>query len=140
MRFWDASAIVPLLVSQASTERVRRLYREDPAVVVWWATAVECESAVSRLERGGLLSAEGAGRARGRLSQLARRWAEVEPGEVLRDRARRLLRGHDLRAADALQLSAAIVASEDAPASLAIACLDDRLAAAARREGFPVLP
>ncbi|MCE7960365.1 MAG: PIN domain-containing protein, partial [Acidobacteria bacterium ACB2] len=39
MRFWDASAIVPLLVSQASTERVRRLYREDPAVVVWWATA-----------------------------------------------------------------------------------------------------
>jgi predicted nucleic acid-binding protein len=45
---------------------------------------------------------------------------------------------HPLRAADALQLAAAVVAAEGIPASLSIVTLDERLAAAARREGFVV--
>lgn len=52
--------------------------------------------------------------------------------------ARRLLRVHALRAADALQLAAAIAASEADPASLDLVMLDEQLAEAARREGFPV--
>lgn len=139
MKFWDASAVVPLLVEQRLTPSVRARYREDPALLVWWATAVECESAVARLERGGLLAADAAAKARTRLAQLARRWSEVEPGDALRERARRLLRSHDLRAADALQLAAAATAAEGVPSSLAFVCLDEKLAAAARREGLPVL-
>ena len=52
-------------------------------------------------------------------------------------------RQHDfsvpLRAADALQLAAAFAAAERRPASLEIVTLDDRLANAARKEGFAVL-
>jgi hypothetical protein len=46
---------------------------------------------------------------------------------------------HDLRAADAHQLAAAFVAAESRPPSLEIVTLDDRLAAAATREGFRVI-
>jgi hypothetical protein len=56
------------------------------------------------------------------------------------DVALRLLRNHPLRAADALQLAAALIASEETPQTLEFICLDDRLALAARREGFTVIP
>jgi hypothetical protein len=46
------------------------------------------------------------------------------------------LRVHPLRAADALQLAAAFIAAERRPSSLEVVTLDDRLAAAARKEGF----
>jgi len=46
---------------------------------------------------------------------------------------------HPLRAADALQLSAAIVAADGDPSSLELVTLDRRLAEAAMLEGFPVL-
>jgi hypothetical protein len=49
------------------------------------------------------------------------------------------LRVHPLRAADALQLAAAYIAAERRPSSLELVILDDRLAAAARREGFVLL-
>ena len=51
MRFWDASALVPLLVAQSASARMRRAYRVDPEVVVWWGTKVQCDSAVARLEK-----------------------------------------------------------------------------------------
>jgi hypothetical protein len=50
-----------------------------------------------------------------------------------------MLRVHDLRAADALQLAAGVAAAEGRPATLAFVCLDERLAAAAEREGFGVV-
>jgi hypothetical protein len=46
---------------------------------------------------------------------------------------------HPLRAADALQLAAAYAAAEQRPASLDMVTLDERLAIAARNEGFVVL-
>lgn len=74
----------------------------------------------------------------GRLDSLAEAWNEVQPTAALRAAARRLLRVHSLRATDALQLAAAIIAAEGMPASLPIVTLDERLAIAARREGFAV--
>lgn len=118
---------------------MRSLYRSDAAVLAWWAARVECESAVSRLERDGLLRRRAANVARGRLDRFAATWQEVQPSEPLRDNARRLLRVHDLRAADALQLAAGVAAAEGRPVTLAFVCLDDRLAGAAEREGFPIL-
>lgn len=139
MRFWDASALVPLLVRQKASLRMRAQYRSDPVVAAWWGSRAECESAISRLEREGLLERRSAAAARQRLDRFAAGWHEVQPGDPIRDAARRLLRVHDLRAGNALQLAAALAACEGRPASLRFVCLDDRLAAAAEREGLPVL-
>lgn len=139
MRFWDSSALVPLVVRQGASAHMRSLYRSDSAVLAYWTTRVECESAVSRLEREKRLRTAAARTARGRLERFAASWHEVQPLDVLRETAIRLLRVHELRAADALQLAAAVVASEGRAGSLPFVCLDERLAAAAEREGFPVL-
>ncbi len=111
---------------------------DDPGMLVWWATEVECEAAIARLERDGKLERDATSVAIERLDALAGSWHEVLPGELARRTARRLLRVHRLRAADALQLAAAVVAAEGQPASLEVVTLDDRLAEAGRREGFPV--
>jgi predicted nucleic acid-binding protein len=113
---------------------------DDPEQAVWWATELEALSAIARLERSAELDVAVAGSALRRLQGLATAWSEVPAGEPVRRTARRLLRVHDLRTGDALQLAAAIVASENEPETLELVTLDDRLALAANREGFPVLP
>ena len=138
MRFWDSSGIVPLLAREDATERVRALYQADPEILVWWATRVECASAIARLERDGGLEPEAALQAFRRLDALAASWIEIEPSDEVRETARRLLRVHPLRAADALQLAAAFVASERRPPTLPFATLDERLRLAASKEGFEV--
>jgi predicted nucleic acid-binding protein len=138
LRFWDSSAIIPLTVTEASTDAMRAIAEEDPVMCVWWATEVECVSALARMEREGALTDTTTTVALERLDLLAESWNEVQPVVAVRGAARRLLRVHTLRAADALQLAAAVVAAEGQPASLEIVTLDERLAAAARREGFTV--
>ena len=139
MRFWDTSAIVPLLVTEAATAAMTTELERDPALIVWWGTEVECVSALARLERAGDLDSRALAAAIARLSPLIDAWREVEPIARVRQVATRLVRVHALRAADALQLAAAIVAAENDPPSLTFVTLDDRLARAAEREGFPVL-
>lgn len=72
MKFWDSSALVPLLVEEEITPAVRDLFIAEPGVIAWWGTPVECASAISRLERDGHLSPEAATQALGRLDALAR--------------------------------------------------------------------
>jgi predicted nucleic acid-binding protein len=139
MRFWDASAIVPLLVFEASSRALQALPKQDPTMLVWWGSEVECASAVARIERDGALDPRNAGQAFDRLRQLSRVWHEVEPSDPIRQIAVRFLRVHPLRAADALQLAAAYAAAEHRPTSLDVVTLDERLAVAASKEGFPVL-
>jgi uncharacterized protein len=139
VRFWDASAIVPLLVAEVSTRRLQALAAKDSAMLVWWRSEVECVSAVPRLERDGALSPQAVILALNRLAALAAGWREIDPSDAIREAAARFLRVHPLRAADALQLVAAFLAAERRPASLEIVMLDDRLAAAARKEGFAVI-
>jgi predicted nucleic acid-binding protein len=139
LRFWDSSAEVPLLVGEAASKAMQAIAREDPVMLVWWATEVECVSAITGLERQGDLSSDATLVALERLDAMAEGWSEVQPVEAARRAARRLLRVHSLRAADALQLAAAVVAAEGHTASLEIVTLDDRLVDAARREGFVVL-
>ena len=86
--------------------------------------------------RDGELDAAAAIEAFDRLKGLADGWHEVDAGDAVREAAIRFLRVHPLRAAEALQLAAAFVAAERRPASLEIITLDDRLAGAARKEGF----
>jgi predicted nucleic acid-binding protein len=140
MRFWDASAIVPLLVAERSTRRLQTLAADDPAMLVWWASQIECVSALSRREREGAITSRATALAHRRLAQLAAAWHEIDPSDAIREAAIRFLRVHPLRAADALQLAAAFLAAERQPASLEMITLDERMAIAAQREGFVVIP
>ena len=139
MRFWDAAAIVPLLVAEPTTRRLQALAARDPDMLVWWGSEVECVSALARLERAGALEAKAVALALERLRGLADGWHEIEASEIVRESAMRFLRVHPLRAADALQLAAAFIAAERRPPSLQIVTLDERLAEAARKEGFALV-
>jgi predicted nucleic acid-binding protein len=66
-------------------------------------------------------------------------WSEIVAVEPVRRQAERLVGIHPLRAADALQLGAALVATDLNPSGLELVTLDERLAAAAEKEGFSVL-
>jgi uncharacterized protein len=139
MKFWDSSAIVPLCVEEDATDRLLALVDKDPEVAIWWATPVECASALARLEREEALTPAEAAEAFRRLDLLARSWFEIEPHDELREVARRLLRVHPLRAGAALQLAAAYLAAERRPPTLEVITLDDRLRQAGLKEGFRVL-
>ena len=136
MKFWDSSAVVPLLVPESMSRPVQQLYEADPVMFAWWATEIERTSAIARRQRLGQLREDVVTEGLARLSALRAGWHEVEPGEVVRESAKRLLRVHDLRTADALQLAAAFFVAEARPSTLEFVSLDDRLLAAARREGF----
>jgi predicted nucleic acid-binding protein len=140
VKFWDSSAIVPTLLLEPGSDAIRRLLADDPMVAAWWATDIECASAIARRSRSGALDAASAAEAYTALSALAGAWAEIPPSDALRDIARQVVRIHEIRAADAFQLASARVASNGSPETLPFVTLDDRLAAVARREGFPVLP
>jgi uncharacterized protein len=137
MRFWDASAVVPLLLEQPASARARTLLAEDPAVVIWWGTPVECASALARLRRDGHLSTADEAAANARAEAYRLGWYEMLPGDSLRAQALRVLRLHPVRAADALQLAAALEWS-GTPASGSMVTFDERLAEAATREGLAV--
>jgi predicted nucleic acid-binding protein len=139
MRFWDSSAIVPLLVPQATTAAAERWLGTDSQMLVWWGTSVECISALARLEREGALSSNDVGAAQTRLRSLAQGWHEVQPQVRVRAAAERLLRVHPLRAADALQLAAALEVAGAGLPGVEFLCLDRRLSEAAAREGLIVI-
>jgi predicted nucleic acid-binding protein len=139
LRFWDSSAIAALFAAEGTRERLLKLLDEDAGIVAWWGTPVEIASALARRERGGLMTADEVAASLTAARALALTWNEVAPSDSLRRSAERLLRVHALRAADSLQLAAALIAANHDPHSLDFVCLDTRLAAAAQREGFAVL-
>lgn len=139
MRFWDSSAVIPLLVGEKATAAVLDLLTSDRQMHVWWGTEIECVSTLARLEREGI-GASIIEAALGRLAALREDWNEIAPGAAVREGAKRLLRVHALRAADSLQLAAAWVLADGKPDSVTLVSLDDRLRTAARREGLPLLP
>lgn len=140
MRYWDASAIVPLLVRESRTNEARAALKEDSGIVTWWGTRIECTSAIARLERAASLTPPQAAQAIETLRALAVGWNEILPAESVRETACRLLRVHSLRAADAMQLAAATVMTAGRTADVGFLAFDDRLREAAGREGFRVGP
>lgn len=140
VKFWDSSAVVPLLTTESQTASCRGILKEDPEMVVWALTWTEALSALHRKVREGNFSRADLTAARDRLKGLEERWAEIVSVESVRRKTERLLALHPLRAADALQLAAALIAFEDFPENNGFVTLDQNLADAARREGFLVLP
>ena len=139
MKFWDSSALVPLLLREATSAPAQAALSADNGLAVWWGTSVECLAAIARAERDTRLDAAGTRDALAALRLLRSGWSEIDATTRLREIAERLARSHPLRAADALQLAAATVAAEGSPSALPFVTLDDRLAVAADREGFPVV-
>jgi len=137
MIFWDSSALVPLLIRETETERCQDWLKSDPDMLVWYFSPLECLSAYFRRHRN--LENEKTLQFKDRLTTLRQCWNEVQAQEIVRARAERIIALHDLRAADALQLAAALVACEERPERISFASFDKRLSDAALREGFTVL-
>jgi uncharacterized protein len=138
VRFWDASAVVPLLIHQEASIRMEAEFAADPAVGVWCLTAVEAWSGVCRSRHESRIDSPGMRAARKRLQELTGSWIEVDDVRAVRLRAQRLLETHSLRAGDALQLAAPLVLVSDVPQRIPFVTLDARLAEAAEKEGFEV--
>ena len=139
MRFWDTSAIAPLLwMEETSSERTKQL-EQDPLMVVWWATSVEVESALFRRSSNSEIDVGNAERARTRLTFLSNSWIEIQPTDSIREMAKRLIRVHGLRSADSLQLAAALGACGNQPKNQNFLTGDQNLKRAATKEGFSCL-
>jgi predicted nucleic acid-binding protein len=139
MRFWDSSAVLPLLADEQMHKAMQNLLQQDPEVLIWWGTPIEIASALARHERENVLTADEVASALSESRLLTERWHEVAPSDAIRRTAERLLRAHPLRATDSLQLAAALIAADHDPSTLEMVSLDVRLSSAARREGFTVL-
>ena len=129
-----------MLSRQASSRLVESLLREDVEVTVWWGTWVECAVAISRLKREGQMDEESEDAARTRLDRLADEWVEVDPGDDLRLLASLVSKDHPLKAADCLQLAAALRWCKGNTQDASFVRLDNRLRNVAKDEGFSVLP
>jgi len=138
VNFWDTSALVPLLVREFDSEvREAELLAGNP-VAVWWGTRLELRSVLERRKREQVLSSTAHANATRRMEALRKQWSIVGPSEFCMERAERLLAIHSLRAADAFQLSAALLACEEHTREAEFHCSDKRLSEAAEREGFRV--
>jgi len=109
-------------------------------MAVWALTPLEVHSALWRRRRHAEIEVRAQAAAEDALLELEGAWSIVADVTQVDRRARRLLATHTLRAADAAQLAAALVACDERPERLPFVTLDERLAEAARREGFSVLP
>jgi len=136
--FWDASALVPLCVREVASQFAeRQVLRRKP--VVWWGTSVEVCSAVCRLYRIRKITEKEQQGALARLNLLSRSWEEILPNDALRALAEQLLAKYPLKAADSLQLAAALVWCGQRPANRVFVSGDQRLSEAAKAAGFAVI-
>jgi predicted nucleic acid-binding protein len=138
--FWDTSALIPLVLPEPRSATLTEAVAADREVTVWWGTPVECLSAAYRRHRESPLAGPVLGAALSRLRAVVEDADTVAPTDDVRRRAGRLVAAHPLRAADALQLAAALIWCEEQPTGEVFVCLDDRLREAAQREGFTLLP
>ncbi len=140
MKFWDSSAIVPLIVEEQESDYCIKTLSRDREMLIWCLSRVEVISALCRQVRDGALGEDHFRRAKGLLNALLEHAYEVRSIEKVRSRASRLLEVHPLRAANACQLASALVATQEDPDRLPIVTFDQRLINAATKEGFMVNP
>lgn len=138
--FWDSSGIVLLCANQRTTAVARRLRAQTGSMAIGWGTSVEVQSALRRLQREQLLSPAEVSASLQRLAAMSEAALEVAPSDSVRTIAASVLERYDLRAADALQLAAALVLCNERPRGRTFVCFDAKLAAAAVAASFTVLP
>ena len=139
MNFWDSSCVLPLITCEESSDEALSALKADSVMILWWATPIECVSALSRKEREGVITERDVNESIKKLKIIEANNILVEPSSHLRRLSERLLRLHDLRAADALQLAAANIIIEQGMQTVKFISNDKRLLVAASKEGFDVL-
>lgn len=137
--FWDSSALVPWLLPEADSERLTSLLVSDQPTI-WWGSPVECFSAIHRRHRQAPLPAGVLQEALARVRKLTQTAKVVAAAEQVRALACHLVAVHPLRAADSLQLAAALLWCDHQPAGQIFVCTDQRLRLAASLQGFRVVP
>jgi predicted nucleic acid-binding protein len=93
-------------------------------------------SALARLVRMKQLDSTEWTKARKLAKILADSWSVIQPSDALRAKAMQLVDRYDLRAADSLQLAAALEWCEGAPHGRAFLTADEKLREAALLTGF----
>jgi predicted nucleic acid-binding protein len=140
MRFWDTSALVPLLASEAASKAASEFYRIDQEITVAWTAGIECTSACVRKYRERRISDDQLTLLLERLRTLSRSWNFTEATLDLRISAERLVARHGLRSGDAIQLASALAVASATGPEAELVCFDRRLALAATAEGLRVIP
>ena len=140
MRFWDTSAIIPLIIEQDYSEEIKNILKEDSNIIVWWGSIIECHSALSRLVREKSLDFDSINYAVKLLNILQQNWTEILPCTILRDQAIRIISVHGLKTLDSLQLASALIWTNKTPANNYFVSLDQQLRVAAAKEGYQILP
>lgn len=102
--FWDSSALVALILEEDTAEELRQILLGDRNINIWWATKVELASAVYRTYRMGEVPEQALPGLFKQIEQLTVQANEIEPTPEIRNVAYRILRIHNLRAADASNL------------------------------------
>ena len=139
MKFWDSSALVALMVNQSSTAQAEAWLGDDQDLVVWALSETEIVSALWRLCREGTVSETDALDVEAFARKLLRGAHRIVDFTRVHTHACRALHVHPLRAADALQLGAALAWADGNTDGKGFCCLDTKLGTAARKEGFNVL-
>lgn len=134
--FWDTSAILPLCQSEGRSSAVAHLWRQYEQSIVWWGSIVELYSALARLEREKIIVAKQRIAAENRINRISQTWFTVAPTERVRELAQTLPVAYELKAADSLQLAAALVAVREKPNKQEFITGDGKLSAAAEAAGF----
>lgn len=140
MKFWDASALVPLMINEEATSIVRKCLSEDERIITWAWSRFEVVSAIERRVREGSVSRSERRNVLERFQAFANSWDEITDLVSVRTKAIALLARHPIRATDAGQLGAALLVDEVTPGVLSFVCLDQRLSIAAELEALRVIP
>ena len=140
MKFWDTSAIIPLIINQGYSSETKEILNIDPRMIVFWGTIIECHSALSRLRRENSLNIEQYRDSLKLLDFLCHSWTEILPGNLLREQSVRVISIHGLKTLDSLQLASALVWTNKNPEGSSFVSLDRQLRRAAEKEGFIVFP
>jgi predicted nucleic acid-binding protein len=133
--FWDASVLVTLCVDQTPTPQAL-LFEGKYRIAVWWATHVEIVSALAQLLRQRKITAAEYAHGKQQAEGMASLWSVIAPSAGIAIRARVFLESYSLRAADALQLAAALEWCEGKPKGNVFLAFDQRLREAAGLAGF----
>ena len=136
MSFWDSSALVPLCTNESRSILAGRLWKRFPQKFVWWETSVEICSALARLERENLITLQKRLNAQKRLETIEKLWMEIQPVPRIKELARNFPARHKMKAADSLQLAAALVWCNEQPKGRDFISGDEKLIKVAETVGF----
>ncbi len=135
LAFWDSSALIPLCVQQVQTQRSETLFAKY-GVTVWWSTQIEIISGLTRLLRMKEIDETEFVDGKQVAQAMAMIWIAIKPSANIEREARILLELYPLRAADALQLAAALEWCDGNPKGCVFLSFDQRLREAAGMAGF----